>query len=262
MDEIPRWLARMRGVAGPGGLDALRADSLRYGLLMRKFQAEAYRREVPHGGYVITVIRDIPNASMGLLDYLNQPKWTEADWAWQRDTICLLKTDNDARSFAAGDHLRGAILLSHFGLARIDDGELRVTLETASNPPEVLQRREEKGIRQNTGTLARLMELDWALPPGRNPVRSSSVRNSAPPTASSTTIGRCGSFRSRMPARPPPCAFISSLADELARELFAGARPFRKGDPNGVWSPPGWMTTSCVCSKRAVGCCCFPMAEE
>ena len=65
LDDMAAWTNRMRALAGPGGLDQLRPDSLRYGMLMRKYQIEAYRREVPYGGYVITVLRDIPNCSMG-----------------------------------------------------------------------------------------------------------------------------------------------------------------------------------------------------
>ena len=42
----------------------LEKDSLRYAWLMRKYQIEAYRREVPNGGYVISVMRDFPLASM------------------------------------------------------------------------------------------------------------------------------------------------------------------------------------------------------
>ena len=60
LDAQQAWLARMKAIAGPEPLRHLLPDSLRYGLLMRKYQAETYRREVPAGGYVISVIRDIP----------------------------------------------------------------------------------------------------------------------------------------------------------------------------------------------------------
>jgi hypothetical protein len=203
-------------------------------MLMRKYQTEAFRREVPYGGYVITVIRDIPNASMGLLDYLNQTKWTEADWAWQRDTICLLKTQNDARSFAAGDQFRGEILLSHFGLARLDDGDLTVMLQAKSESREVLQRLEKQGISQNAGTLARLMELDWTLPVVAKPrplILRAELRTAH------------GDFHNDWPLWivPRPAASVSaavrvhsSLSDGVARELFPGASRLRTGDPNGV----------------------------
>ena len=234
LDEIPRWLDRMRAVAGPGGLEPLRPDSLRYGLLMRKYQAEAFRREVPYGGYVITVIRDIPTASMGLLDYLGQPKWTEADWAWHRDTMCLLKTEADRRGFASEEHLGGDILLSHFGLTAIKDGTLEVTLESVGNTREVLHRREKKGIQQNPATLARLLELNWPLPQVSNPkpLRVRAVLRSAQ-----------GEFRNEWPVWVVPPAPASttpkvrrhaSLADNVAKELFPGAPQFSLSSSDGV----------------------------
>jgi hypothetical protein len=164
LDESGLWLERMRRLAGPGGLDRLLPDSLRYGLLMRKYQAESYRREVPYGAYVISVIRDIPNASMGLLDYLNRSKWATDEWRWQRDTICLLKTEADRRSFASGEPLTGDLLLSHFGLEPIKEGRLRVTLETSGPTPSILQSWEQKGLALNPGTLARALQLDYRTP--------------------------------------------------------------------------------------------------
>ncbi len=128
LDEQARWLERMRSVTGPEGLDRLGPDSLRYALLMRKYQIETYRREVPHGGYVVSVIRDIPNASMGLIDYNDQPKWPATDWSWQRETICLLKTPNDCRSFLGGGRLQAELWLSHFGNDDLRDAELTVEL--------------------------------------------------------------------------------------------------------------------------------------
>ncbi len=157
LDAQQAWLARMKAIAGPEPLRHLRPDSLQYGLLMRKYQAETYRREVPDGGYVISVIRDISGATMGLLDYLEAPKWSAADWSWQRDTICLLQTKNDRRSFAAGERLQGALLVSHFGNAPIRNGRLEVTLGDA---------RVAATNSQEIGTLARWLDLDLPVPAG------------------------------------------------------------------------------------------------
>ncbi|HMP04337.1 MAG TPA: hypothetical protein PKC45_17735, partial [Gemmatales bacterium] len=78
-----QWLARMEQVCGgPVDQQRLQADSLRYAWLMRKYQIEAFRRTVPGGGYVVSVIRDFPLASMGLIDYAGQPKWSAVDWSW------------------------------------------------------------------------------------------------------------------------------------------------------------------------------------
>jgi hypothetical protein len=234
LDEVPSWMERMRTTAGSGGLDQLRADSLRYGLLMRKYQAEVFRREIPAGGYVISVIRDIPNCSMGLLDYLGQSKWTEADWAWQRDTICLLRTESDRRSFPADGRLQGEILLSHFGQQIITNGELEVTLESPGTPGEVLQRWSEKEILQNLGTLARRTELDWPLPLVTAP-KQLVVR--------ATLRTAQGDFQNEWPLwlvpalRPDALAGVrlhSSLSEEVARELFPGVLRLDQAAPEGV----------------------------
>jgi hypothetical protein len=234
LDEVPRWLERMLATAGPGGLSQLQADSLRYGLLMRKYQTEAFRREIPAGGYVVSVIRDIPLCSMGLLDYIGKPKWTEADWAWQRDTICLLKTESDRRSFSAGERLRGEILLSHFGQQVIINGELEVILESLAGRGEILQCRVEKDIRQNLGTLARRMELDWGLPSAAAPMQllvRAKLRTAQ------------GEFRNEWPVwivpapRPDSLTQVllhSSVPPETARELFPGARPLSGNVAEGV----------------------------
>jgi hypothetical protein len=224
LDEIPRWLAKAKLAAGPGGLERLRADSLRYGLLMRKFQIEAYRREVPYGGYNVSVIRDIPNATMGLIDYLGQPKWSPADWAWHGDTMLLLKTAADRRSFTAGDRLRGDLLLSHFGRQPIAKGQLEVTLSEASNAANVLQHNKWNDIGQNVGTLARLAEFDWTLPPMESPKHL---------LLTATLRTARGEIRNSWPlwVVPPPRAnwaakvrLHSSVSDDAAKELFPGAR--------------------------------------
>ncbi len=93
----------MRGTHRPGGLASLSAESRHYAMLMRKYQVETLRREIPLAGYVVSVIRDFPTATMGLLDYMDQPKWTPAEWAWQGDTMCLLQTENDRRSYIASE---------------------------------------------------------------------------------------------------------------------------------------------------------------
>jgi glycosyl hydrolase family 2 len=171
IDDMAVWTDRLRALAGPGGLDRLRPDSLRYGFLMRKYQIEAYRREIPYGGYVITVLRDIPNCSMGFFDYLGRPKWSPADWAWHGETMCLLKTDHDRRSFSSAERIRGQILLSHFGLQRINDGTLEVIVNLTTDSTSVLQAQQKQGIQQNPGTLAPLLDLDWPAPKASSPTQ-------------------------------------------------------------------------------------------
>lgn len=85
LDGNKKWLERMKSLYGPGGLDRLESDSKRYAMLMRQYQIETFRREVPDGGYVVSVLRDFPLAGMGLLDFNDKPKWTAEDWAWHVD---------------------------------------------------------------------------------------------------------------------------------------------------------------------------------
>ena len=163
-DQQSRWLDAMRAAFGPDGLETLTADSLRYGLLMRKFQAETFRREVPHGGYVISVIRDFPAASMGLLDYLDRPKWSERDWAWHGDTMCLLRTDGDRRGFSGGTGLRGDLLISHLGGRDLPGAQLTLTLLIDGNGGWPTQVRKASLPSIAAGTLASGLAFDFALP--------------------------------------------------------------------------------------------------
>lgn len=163
LDDLPRWTERMRRIAGPEGLSDLRRESLHYGMLMRKYQVETFRREVPYGGYVISVIRDIPNASMGLLDYLGGSKWSAGEWGWQRDTICLLKTESDRRSYFSGEPLRASVLCSHFGPMPLRGAELRITIFENGKATKPLHMVEKK-IDQEIGTVAALEELGFDCP--------------------------------------------------------------------------------------------------
>lgn len=233
LDEIPRWLDRLRA-AGADGWEHLGADSLRYGLLMRKYQIEAFRREMPYGGYVLSVIRDIPNASMGLIDYLDRPKWSEADWAWHRDTICLLQTEADRRSFSWAERFRAQVWVSHFGPRPLEGAELEVSLLAPDSSAPPLQRRARSGLRQNVGTLARWLELDWPLPQSPEP---------QPVVLSAQLKTAAGIFTNHWPlwvvppARPKPHPNLrihTSLAPELAQELFPDALPFGPGATQSV----------------------------
>ncbi|MCA9063304.1 MAG: hypothetical protein KDA96_09605, partial [Planctomycetaceae bacterium] len=122
------WLTDRQRDMGPAATDRLKRDSLHYAMLMRKFQIETFRREVPSGGYVVSVIRDFPFAGMGLLDFHGQPKWDSAAWSWHGDSCLILQTENDRRSFDSNGRLEASIQLSHFGAADLRAGQLQVTL--------------------------------------------------------------------------------------------------------------------------------------
>ncbi len=242
IDDMERWTERMRGIAGPGGLDQLRPDSLRYGMLMRKYQMEAFRREAPFGGYVITVLRDFPTCSMGLLDYQGDSKWSPEDWSWHRETICLLRTESDRRSYFSGGQLKADLLLSHFGLQPIQSARLDMDLELlepglapAINAPGVksLQHLTQTNLSQNPGTLAKLATVDWNLQEVRTPTHFV-VR------ACLKTQDR--EFRNVWPLWVVPPAATShpevqlhaSVEPALAKELFPGSPAYSDGAPQSI----------------------------
>lgn len=225
LDTTGEWLERMRLVAGDGGLNELRSDSLRYGLLMRKYQIEAFRRELPFGGYVISVIRDFPKASMGLLDYLGRPKWSDAEWNWQRDTMCLLKTPEDRRSFTCTSNMSGEILLSHFGTKTIHEGKLQLVLEEPGTAATSLHSQVETNIEQNPGTLAQVAEVNWSLPEVTEPKRlkfRAALASSAGQNDNEWPLwimpAVAGSYSNRVLIHP-------SLSPQAQTELFPGCSP-------------------------------------
>jgi hypothetical protein len=231
LDEMVRWQDKLARIAGPDGLTELKEESLRYGMLMRKFQIEAYRREVPDGGYVVSVIRDIATASMGLIDYAGQSKWSPSNWSFQGDTMCLLKTDADRRSFASGETLRGSILLSHYGIEPLDHASLTVAMKAAAEPASQLASVQKDDFRQNPATLAELAELEWPLPQVSSPTRVLIKAELRSPKVSA---------RNEWPVWvvPKPGRKVDrsiriheSLAGDLARELFPGALGWTNGEP-------------------------------
>jgi hypothetical protein len=115
LDANKQWLDLMaKVIGGPVDQKRLTDDSLKYAWLMRKYQIETFRREVPNGGYVVSVLRDFRLASMGLLDYEGLPKDTL--WpAWHKQTLLLLKTEDDRRTFSNGEEGNGELFLSQFG---------------------------------------------------------------------------------------------------------------------------------------------------
>jgi len=164
LDATGTWLDQMTVHTGRADSAQLLADSLHYALLMRKYQVEAYRREVPDGGYVVSVIRDIPKASMGLVDYLGRAKWSAADWVWHGPTMLLLKTANDRRSFSAQELLQAELLLTHFGAADVAGGELEMSLYAPGAAPGKGWIHRQQGLRAEASRVSPLAKLDWPMP--------------------------------------------------------------------------------------------------
>lgn len=164
IDDQARWLAEANAAGGPVDTARLYADSLHYGWLMRKYQIETFRREVPAGGYVVSVIRDIPNAAMGLVDHLDQPKWTAPEWAWHGSTMLLLQTEADRRAFVGGTNLSASVLVSHFGPTALQGASVVVTLEEPQRVGGVLGLRATEGWPQPPGSLKEAAAFSFELP--------------------------------------------------------------------------------------------------
>jgi hypothetical protein len=218
-----RWLNQVRAAAGPGGLDHLASESRRYALLMRQYQAETFRREVPDGGYVISVIRDFPLAAMGLLDYLDRPKWSAHDWQWQRDTVCLLQTESDRRTFAAGEPFRAEALVSHFGTSPLTDGQLTLVAKQSDGSDRELGRLTQTDLIQKPGTLAKVADWSFALPVVTQPTRFH---------VQARLTGAAGTLENEWPywivpradaASRPTVGRHASLAATQAKDFFPGA---------------------------------------
>ena len=169
-EALKPWEQRIEHIAGLGGVEHLKSDSLLYAMLARKYQIEAYRREVPYGGYVVSVIRDFSTASMGLLDYKDQPKWPARRWSWQGDTMLMLKTDHDRRAFGSGESLRADLLLSHMAPENLENGRLTVALHETSDAKKELARASKEAIAQQAGTLATVLQIDWRMPQTDRPL--------------------------------------------------------------------------------------------
>lgn len=107
---MPRWLNALLpfernlqarfGIAGFSPVPDLRATSLKYAMDMRRWQMETFREELPWSGYVVSTVHDARLCAMGLLDYLDNPKWSRAEWGWNGDWVTPLKTSEDQRGFA------------------------------------------------------------------------------------------------------------------------------------------------------------------
>jgi len=234
LDDTSRWIEQVRRISDPDDLNRLADDSLRYGMLMRKYQVETFRRRVPHGGYVISVIRDFPKASMGLIDFLERPKWTEDDWRWQRDTLCILKTDADRRSFTAGERIEAEVLVSHFGDFPLREGELTISVDRDGNNGGVIKSMVHCDIQQQVGSLEKVVDLSFPAPDVTDPTRL---------VIRARLRGQHGTFHNhwpiwvvpRVPAKPRSGVLLhESFPAEFAARHFPGTPEFRAADPKRV----------------------------
>ena len=233
LDSQPQWLDRMKALAGPEGLAELGPDSLHYAWLMRKYQLETYRREVPSGGYVVSVIRDFPKASMGLLDYSSRPKWSPAVWSWHGATMLLLQTEQDRRSYSSGESLNAGVLVSHFGETPLEHARLTLTVTNPEDHGSVLLRSEQFLPGQNPGTLSRVAGLNLVLPEVTKPARLevsamlTSAQGSRANTWSLWLVPQATQGSTQV--------WVDASVDrETAAELFPGAAAWSPSQTNGI----------------------------
>lgn len=119
----------------PATLRSLRPQSLDFGLRNRRFQIEQLRLRLPDAGYVVSVARDFAKARMGLIDDLDQPKWSPAEWAWHGDTMLCLDAAWHERSVGGPpQQRRRAVRVVHAGTQPLR-GELRLHFGDATNVP-------------------------------------------------------------------------------------------------------------------------------
>ncbi len=127
LEASRQWLDDARRRYGESAVTHLLPDSKRYAMLMRKYQMETFRRVVPVGGYVVSVMRDMPLAAMGLIDYRGQPKWQPEDWGWHGDRMLLLEAgagsqlpnDNLRRGYFGGQTFTARVFAAGFDAAGI-----------------------------------------------------------------------------------------------------------------------------------------------
>jgi hypothetical protein len=126
-NAISSWAGDRQRDMGPESVARLHEDSLRYAWLMRKFQIETFSRELPDAGYVVSVIRDFPFASMGLIDFQGHPKWGRRDWDWHGSRVLTLRTEQDRRSFWAHKPLEAQVFVDRLSEDQKQNAWVRCT---------------------------------------------------------------------------------------------------------------------------------------
>jgi hypothetical protein len=226
-----KWLAQMEQMVGSVDESALARDSKHFAFLMRKYQIETYRREVPFGGYVVSVIRDFPLASMGLLDFLGHPKWAAKAWKWHGETMIVLQTASDRRSLASQEVLEADCIVSHFGRQPLQNATLRTVVHTDRG--EVLARHSIGALTVDVGDVKKALRVAIRLPEVSQPTRI---------TVHATLECETQSLENawpmwivpEVPADLVPDLFVHGSCSNEVAEQFSDARPFADADPGSV----------------------------
>ena len=157
-------------------------------------------------------------------------------WRWQRDTLCILKTENDRRSFAAGLPIAAELLLSHFGNEPLRDAQLTVTMDWPENKTGAPRGPGPMrcSVAQEVGTLQKALDLEFRAPPVSRPTRL---------TIRTELRDRHGTWFNEWPIwvvprpareRPPGVALHDSFPSELAESQFPHAPKFAAGKTDAV----------------------------
>jgi len=149
-DAVTDWASAVRERYGPSVVESLRPNSLRFAENQRKDQIEAFRRQVPGGGYVVSVARDFNKAEMGLADHRGEHKWSIQDWAWHGETMIVPGRDS-ARAIESGEVLSLPLHAAHNGTGDLSPGSLQATWNGA--PLSLEHPRIEPGAVQFLGEL-------------------------------------------------------------------------------------------------------------
>ncbi len=129
-------------------VEDIRKTSLDYAMAMRRWQVETYRELLPHAGYVISTERDVTLCNMGLLDQLDRPKWTRAQWSWHGAHTRSLPSPGDQRAIRASAGLWPACRDAGFTISK--------KIRSCSRPAPVF-------IEKKTGARRHRWKA-WALP--------------------------------------------------------------------------------------------------
>lgn len=115
------WVAETMGESAASHLES---DSLRYALIMRKYQIETFRAVQPDAGYVVSVIRDFPLAGMGLFNFADTSKDLPESWSWHGPTMLSLEVEDDRRSVETDRELAMTIFVTHHGREPLEGCQL------------------------------------------------------------------------------------------------------------------------------------------
>ncbi|MFO0940896.1 MAG: glycoside hydrolase family 2 TIM barrel-domain containing protein [Pirellulales bacterium] len=223
IEDNDRWIQQMDKLAKRNGRifqpERMCEQSLHYGWLMRKFQIEAFHQEMPNSGYVVSVIRDFPKASMGLIDGKNNPKIDAVHWQFQSDQMLLLKTENDRRSFWGGKNEKVELIAKQLP---VQTKQSNLSLELRDEEGRV---QFNQSTQTETNGILTTIPVAVPLPKVAQPKRFTisatwtGIGDTKTDQKSSTTIARNDWPIWIFPASQPYSGFAWNI-QESARELF------------------------------------------